>query len=73
MKPDMPVFAARAIGTRFSTARTTLAGRYWFSERFGMEVPIYSETVEQKDTLFGVEQTTKVTNTGIGLYAAFRF
>jgi hypothetical protein len=53
-------------------ARTTLAGRYWFSERFGMELPIYVETTEEKGfPLAG--QTTKWTNNGIGLYAAFRF
>jgi hypothetical protein len=55
-------------------ARTTLAGKYWFSERFGMELPVYAESIEEKATfpLFG-EQTLKTTNTGIGLYAAFRF
>lgn len=57
-----------------TTARTTLAGRYWFSERFGVEVPIYAETVEQKDTFPVIgEQNVKVTNSGIGIYAAFRF
>ena len=57
-----------------TTARTTLAGRYWFSERFGMELPIYAEAIEYKDTYPVIgEQTLKITNSGIGLYAAFRF
>jgi hypothetical protein len=57
-----------------TTARTTLAGRYWFSERFGMELPLYAESIEQKDTFPVIgEQTLKTTNSGIGLYAAFRF
>jgi hypothetical protein len=56
-----------------TTARTTLAGRYWFSERFGMELPIYVETTEQKDVFPLTSQTTKITNNGIGLYASFRF
>ena len=56
-----------------TTARTTLAGRYWFSERFGMELPIYSESVEEKFIDPLGEANLKTTNTGIGLYAAFRF
>jgi hypothetical protein len=57
-----------------TTARTTLAGRYWFSERFGMEVPLYAESIEQKNTFPVIgEQTLKTTNSGIGLYASFRF
>ena len=56
------------------TARTTLAGRYWFSERFGLEVPLYSETVEYKNTFpITGEETEKITNSGIGVYGAFRF
>jgi len=56
-----------------TTGRTTLAARYWFSESFGMELPIYSEKTENKTgTPFG-ESTASTTNTGIGLYAAFRF
>ncbi len=58
---------------KITTARTTLAGRYWFSERFGMEVPIYAESSEEKFIDPVGEQTLKTTNTGIGLYAAFRF
>jgi hypothetical protein len=59
---------------KITTARTTLAARYWFSERFGMELPIYAESIEQKDTFPVIgEQTLKTTNNGIGLYAAFRF
>lgn len=56
-----------------TTARTTLAGRYWFSERFGMELPLYAESIEKK--YVDPSGTAKITtmNTGIGLYAAFRF
>lgn len=56
-----------------TTARTTLAARYWFSERFGMELPIYSETTEDKEVLAGIEFKETIRNGGIGLYAAFRF
>lgn len=61
-------------GHENTTARTTLAARYWFNERFGMEVPIYAETTEEKVTvpLLG-EATQTVRNSGAGLYAAFRF
>ena len=31
-----------------TTARSTLAAKYWFSERLGMELPLYSETIEKK-------------------------
>ena len=30
MKPEMPVFAARATGTRFSTARKTAMEKCWY-------------------------------------------
>jgi hypothetical protein len=56
-----------------TTARTTLAGRYWFSERFGMELPIYAESTEEKFIGPVGEAKLKTTNSGIGLYAAFRF
>jgi len=56
-----------------TTGRTTLAARYWFSERFGMELPLYSEKVEHKTVFPGGEFKDEETNTGIGLYAAFRF
>jgi hypothetical protein len=56
-----------------TTGRTTLAARYWFSERFGMELPLYSEKVEIKTVFPGGEFTESTTNGGIGLYAAFRF
>jgi hypothetical protein len=59
---------------KITTARTTLAARYWFSERFGMELPIYAESIERKDTFpVSGEQTLKTTNNGLGLYASFRF
>ena len=58
---------------KITTARTTLAGRYWFSERFGMELPIYAESIEEKFIDPVGEANLKTTNTGIGLYAAFRF
>ena len=56
-----------------TTARTTLAGRYWFSERFGMELPLYAETIEHEGHLPRMASKRQVTNSGIGLYAAFRF
>ncbi|NTW57858.1 MAG: hypothetical protein HGB21_12125 [Nitrospirae bacterium] len=58
---------------KITTARTTLAGRYWFSERFGMELPIYAESTEEKFIDPVGEAKLKTTNSGIGLYAAFRF
>jgi hypothetical protein len=57
-----------------TTGRTTLAARYWFSERFGMELPLYAETTELKTVVSGVGESKETrTNSGIGLYAAFRF
>jgi hypothetical protein len=56
-----------------TTGRTTLAARYWFSERFGMELPIYSEKEEVKTVFPGGEFKSETTNTGLGLYASFRF
>jgi hypothetical protein len=56
-----------------TTARTTLAARYWFSERFGMELPLYSETIEEKNVNAGIESKETMKNGGIGLYASFRF
>ena len=56
-----------------TTGRTTLAARYWFSESFGMELPLYSEKVEYKTSFPGGEFKDETTNGGIGLYAAFRF
>jgi hypothetical protein len=57
-----------------TTTRATLAARYWFSERFGMELPIYSEAIERKTATAGFGETKEtMTNNGIGLYAAFRF
>ena len=56
-----------------TTGRTTLAARYWFSESFGMELPVYSEKVEHKTVFPGGEFKDEVTNGGVGLYAAFRF
>jgi hypothetical protein len=54
-------------------ARTTLAARYWFSERFGMELPLYSETIEKKNVVAGIESKETMKNGGIGLYGSFRF
>jgi hypothetical protein len=57
-----------------TTARTTLAAKYWFSERLGLELPIYSETTEQKTVITGFgESKDEMTNGGLGLYASFRF
>jgi hypothetical protein len=56
-----------------TTGRTTLAARYWFSESFGMELPIYSEKEEEKTVFPGGESKSETTNTGLGLYAFFRF
>jgi hypothetical protein len=46
--------------------RSTLSARYWFSEKIGLQVPFYSETV--KDDVSG-----KTVSSGMGLYATFRF
>jgi hypothetical protein len=46
--------------------RSTLSARYWFSEKVGLQVPLYSETV--KDDVSG-----KTVSSGAGLYATFRF
>ena len=56
-----------------TTGRTTLAAKYWFSESFGMELPLYSEKVETKSVSIGGEFKDEMTNSGIGLYASFRF
>ena len=57
-----------------TTARTTLAAKYWFSERLGLELPLYAESIEQKTVTAGFgESKDTITNGGIGLYAAFRF
>ncbi len=56
-----------------TTSKTTLAARYWFSERFGMELPLYSETIEHKTVFPGGDFKDEITNSGAGLYAAFRF
>jgi hypothetical protein len=56
-----------------TTGRTTLAACYWFSESFGLELPIYSEKEEVKTVFPGGEFKSETTNTGLGLYASFRF
>jgi hypothetical protein len=56
-----------------TTGRTTLAARYWFSESFGLELPLYSEKEEVKTVFPGGEFKSETTNTGLGLYASFRF
>jgi hypothetical protein len=53
---------------KITPARTALAGRYWFSERFGMEVPIYAEFIEEKFSDPIGEAKLETTNTGIGLW-----
>ena len=66
----MPAGIKRTI----STGTTTLAARYWFSERFGLGLPIYAETVECKRELAGWGESRDTrTNSGIGLHGAFRF
>ena len=47
-------------------ARSTLSARYWFSEKVGLELPLYSEVVKG-------EGSEKVESSGYGLYASFRF
>ncbi len=56
-----------------STARATLAATYWFNERFGLQLPIYSETTETKNIIASLEAKHTEKKGGIGLYAAFRF
>ncbi len=56
-----------------STARVTLSATYWFSERFGLRLPIYSQTDETKDVVGSLETKTTEKDSGLGLYAGFRF
>lgn len=62
-------------GAKFdeSTGRWTLSVSYWFDERFGLSLPLYSETNAQKTTVGGLETKQTVTNNGMDLFAAFRF
>jgi hypothetical protein len=69
---DLEGMAAGFEHTR-TTARSTLAAKYWFSERLGLELPLYSEMVENKTVFPGGEFKDRITNSGIGLYAAMRF
>ena len=46
--------------------RSTLSARYWFSEKVGLEVPLYGETIKG-------EGSEKTESSGLGLYASFRF
>ncbi len=64
-----------AAGTEYTetTARGTLSASYWFTERFGLSLPVYAETDEQKMVVGSVETKLTVKNSGAGLYAAFRF
>ncbi len=56
-----------------SRGRVTLSASYWWSERFGLQLPVYAETNEQKATVGGLETKQTANSSGIGLYAAFRF
>lgn len=56
-----------------SRARITLSATCWFTERFGMHFPIYSETRETKDVAGSLETKTTEKNSGLGVYAGFRF
>lgn len=51
---------------KVTTGRSTLSFRYWFSEKVGLTLPLYSEMV--KDTLSG-----DTISQGGGLYGTFRF
>jgi hypothetical protein len=55
------------------TGRATLAARYWFSERFGLELPIHAETIEDTSVTPLAESKLTIRNSGAGLYAGFRF
>lgn len=57
-----------------TTSRSTLAVRYWFSERFGLDLPVYAVRVKERTVvpLLGETKLTR-TNKGTGLYALFRF
>jgi hypothetical protein len=58
---------------KHTTVRTTLAARYWFSERIGFELPLYATTTEDTTgTPLGETKTTGE-NSGAGLYATLRF
>jgi hypothetical protein len=48
------------------TGRSTLTFRYWFSEKVGLTLPLYAETV--KDDIAG-----KAISQGMGFYGTFRF
>ncbi|MEK6744696.1 MAG: hypothetical protein AABZ15_13865 [Nitrospirota bacterium] len=76
---DLEVEAAKQTGMPSgfeyteSKGRTTLSATYWFSEQFGMQLPIYSEGTEEKTISPLGENKLTTKNSGIGLYAAFRF
>ncbi len=52
---------------------TTLAGSYWFSEGFGLELPINLFTAEARYVYPVGEGKTTSSYRGAGLYATFRF
>lgn len=56
-----------------SEAQMTFSAAYWFSERFGMQLPIYTVTKETKTVVAPIETKRTEKNSGIGLYAGFRF
>jgi len=48
------------------TGRSTLSFRYWFSEKVGLTLPLYAETVKG-------DGSEKTESSGMGLYGTFRF
>jgi len=56
-----------------STALSTLFVTYWFSERFGLQLPNHAETRENKAVTSAGDSKEEIKSGGVGLYAGFRF
>jgi hypothetical protein len=51
---------------KVTTGRSTLSFRYWFSEKVGLTLPLYAETVKG-------DGSEKTESSGMGLFGTFRF
>lgn len=51
---------------KVTKGRSTLSFRYWFSEKVGLTLPLYAETVKG-------DGSAKTQSSGMGLYGTFRF
>lgn len=56
-----------------TSSKVRLFATYWFSEKFGLHLPVYSVVKESKYISGGFETKMTETNNGMGLYAGFRF